>query len=48
MQALQALWDNDWPPLILGASVFMIASGLSIALYGALPKWFGWIGIVMA
>ena len=47
VQALQALWDNDWPPLILGASVLMIASGLSIALYGALPKWWGWIGIVI-
>jgi hypothetical protein len=47
VQALQALWDNDWPPLILGASVLMIASGLSIALYGALPRWLGWIGILI-
>jgi uncharacterized protein DUF4386 len=47
VQALQAVWDNDWPMIILGASVLMIASGLSIALYGALPKWLGWIGVLI-
>jgi hypothetical protein len=47
VQALQALWDNDWPPIALGAAVLLLASGLSIALYGALPRWLGWIAIVL-
>ena len=47
MQALQALWDNDWPPIVLGAAVLLLASGLSIALYGALPRWLGWIAILL-
>jgi hypothetical protein len=47
VQALQALWDNDWPPFILGSSVLLIASGLSIVLYRALPVWLGWIGILI-
>jgi hypothetical protein len=47
VQALQALWDNDWPPIALGAAVLLLASGISIALYGALPKWLGWIAILL-
>jgi hypothetical protein len=47
VQALQAVWDNDWPPIILGGSVLLLASGISIALYGALPRWLGWIAILL-
>jgi hypothetical protein len=47
VQALQAIWDNDWPPIALGASVLLLASGLSIALYGALPRWLGWVAILL-
>jgi hypothetical protein len=47
VQALQAIWDNDWPPVALGAAVLLLASGLSIALYGALPRWLGWIAILL-
>ena len=47
VQALQALWDNDWPPLALGAAVLLLASGLSIALYGSLPRWLGWVAILL-
>jgi hypothetical protein len=47
VEALQALWDNDWVPIVLGASTLLIASGLSIALYGALPKWLGWVGLLL-
>jgi hypothetical protein len=47
VQTLQALWDNDWPPLALGAATLLLASGLSIALYGALPKWLGWVAILL-
>ena len=46
VQALQALWDNDFLPLAMGAGVFLFASGLSIVRHGALPKWLGWAGIL--
>jgi len=48
VQALQALWDNDFVPIALGILVFLIATGLSIIRYGALPKWLGWVALVLA
>ena len=41
VQALQALWDNDFIPFALGTLLFLISAGLSIVRYGALPKWLG-------
>jgi hypothetical protein len=46
VQALQALFDNDWLPMALGLGLFFFSSGLSIVRTGALPKWLGWIAIV--
>ena len=46
-QALQALWDNDFMPFALGSIVLLLASGLSIVRHGALPKWLGWVAIVL-
>ena len=48
VQALQALWDNDFVPLALGTLVFLISTGLSIVRYGALPKWLGWVALALA
>ena len=48
VQALQALWDNDFVPLALGALLFLISTGLSIVRHGALPKWLGWVALVLA
>lgn len=48
VQALQALWDNDFVPIALGALVFLISTGLSIVRHGALPKWLGWVALVLA
>jgi hypothetical protein len=48
VQSLQALWDNDFVPFALGTLVFLIATGLSILRYGALPKWLGWVALVLA
>jgi hypothetical protein len=48
VQSLQALWDNDFMPIAIGIVVLLLASGLSIVRYGALPKWLGWIAIVLA
>ena len=48
VQSLQALWDNDFMPIAIGLVVLLLASGLSIVRYGALPKWLGWVAIVLA
>jgi hypothetical protein len=48
VQSLQALWDNDFVPIALGILLLFVSVGLSILKYGALPKWLGWIAIVLA
>lgn len=48
VQSLQALWDNDWIPFIVGTQVFLISAGLSIVRHAALPKWLGWAALVLA
>jgi hypothetical protein len=47
VQTLQALWDNDFLPIALGAQILWFATGLSIVLHGALPKWLGWVALVL-
>jgi hypothetical protein len=47
VQALQALWDNDFFPLALGTALFMFSAGLSIVRHGALPAWLGWIALIV-
>jgi len=48
VQALQALWDNDFIPIMLGVLLFLWGTGLSIVRSGALPRWLGWVIIVLA
>ncbi len=48
VQALQALWDNDFLPIMLGVLAFLVATGVSVLRTGALPKWLGWVMIVLA
>ncbi|MGH2957941.1 MAG: hypothetical protein ACRDL6_13220 [Solirubrobacterales bacterium] len=47
VQALQALWDNDFMPLAVGTQLVLLATGLSVVRHGALPKWLGWVAIVL-
>ena len=47
VQALQALWDNDFVPIILGVLAFLWATGISILQSGALPRWMGWVMLVL-
>lgn len=47
VQALQALWDNDFVPMAVGLQVFLLAAGLSIVRHGALPKWLGWLAVML-
>jgi hypothetical protein len=41
VQALQALWDNDFLPIMLGATAFLFGTGIAILRSGVLPKWLG-------
>ena len=47
VQALQALWDNDFLPIMLGMLAFLMATGISVIQSGALPKWLGWVMILL-
>jgi hypothetical protein len=48
VQALQALWDNDFLPLALGGAVFILASGLSILTRATpIPRWLGWVAVAL-
>jgi hypothetical protein len=47
VQALQALWDNDYIPIAVGSVLFLWATGLSILRHHALNRWFGWALIVL-
>jgi hypothetical protein len=48
VQALQALWDNDFVPFALGTLVFLISTGLCVLRHGALPRGFGWAALILA
>jgi hypothetical protein len=47
VQALQALWDNDFLPLAVGLQLVLLSCGISIVRHGALPRWLGWVAIVL-
>jgi hypothetical protein len=47
VQALQALWDNDFLPVAFGVIVFLWSTGISVLRSGALPKWLGWVAILL-
>jgi hypothetical protein len=47
VQSLQALWDNDFVPIALGILLFLWATGISVLRSGALPKWIGWIMLLL-
>ena len=48
VQTLQALWDNDFLPIALGTVVFLISAGISIVRTAAVPRWLGWVALVLA
>jgi hypothetical protein len=47
VQTLQALWDNDFLPIALGALVFYFSFGMAVLKTAALPKWLGWAAILL-
>lgn len=48
VQAISALWNNDYLVVVLGMFVFMLSAGMSSLRHGALPKWLAWVAIVTA
>ncbi len=48
VQALAALFHNDFIPFAAGSVTFLVATGISVLQHGALPKWIGWIAILLA
>jgi hypothetical protein len=47
VQALQALWDNDFIPVVVGTQLFLWATGISVIRSGALPRWLGWVMVAL-
>ena len=47
MQTMQAIWDNDFIPMAAGMATFILSSGLCIVRYGVLPKWLGFLAILL-
>jgi hypothetical protein len=48
LQAMQAIWDNDFLVAVLGVELFLWATGIAALRTGALPKWLGWVMVVLA
>jgi len=48
IQSLQVFWDNDFLPLAIGIAVFLVSVGSSILSTGVLPRWLGWVVLVVA
>jgi hypothetical protein len=48
VQAISALWHNDFLPFAVGTMTFLLATGISLVRHGALPRWLGWIAILLA
>ena len=48
VQALTALWHNDFVPFAVGMQIFLLGAGIAIARYGVVPKWIGWLAILLA
>ena len=48
VQTLQALWDNDFMPIAVGMAVFLFSLAISILRTAVLPRWLGWVALVLA
>ncbi|MCW3067771.1 MAG: hypothetical protein JWL67_396 [Solirubrobacterales bacterium] len=46
-QTLNVLDNNDFLPAAAGVSALVFAAGASAVRHGSLPKWLGWVGIVI-
>ena len=48
LQALQALWDNDFLPIALGTTTLLISAGGAIVQTRIVPVWLGWVALGLA
>jgi hypothetical protein len=48
IQTLQAYWDNDFLAYAIGITVFVTSVGISILRTAVLPRWLGWVALVVA
>jgi Domain of unknown function (DUF4386) len=46
-QTLSVLNNDDWIPFIGGLAVFLIGAGITVLSSGMLPKWLGWVALVV-
>jgi hypothetical protein len=46
-QAIQGIWDSDFIPFLIGTSLTMLATGIGVVKSEVLPKWLGWIAVVI-
>jgi hypothetical protein len=47
IQSLNALNSDFFFPLVLGTALFLISSALAVFATGALPRWMGWVALVL-
>ena len=46
-QVLNVLDNSDFIPVASGVGVLVLAAGASAVRHGGLPKWLGWVGVVL-
>ena len=47
IQTLNALFNNDYIPMAGGIAILALSAGLLIVRTGVLPKWLGWIALLL-
>jgi hypothetical protein len=46
-QTLNVLDNNDFLPAAAGVAVLVLAAGAAVVRHGGMPKWLGWVGMVI-
>lgn len=46
-QTLNVLSADNWIPFIGGVAVFLIGAGMTVLSTGLVPKWLGWVALVI-
>jgi hypothetical protein len=46
-QTLNVLDNSDFIPAVIGVAVLVLAAGASALRHGGLPRWLGWVGVVV-
>jgi len=47
LQSLNALNSDFFFPTVIGTAIFLISAALAIFATGALPRWMGWVALVL-